>query len=135
VARTQIALTTLTRNGITDIPAGTSIDQANGMYIDLTTTAIPDGPGSENLMLEVRTTSGSDQVVTIKAGIGGGIAPGAAMRAAIGDMTLTAHAASGGGIIGGLESARFMQSNNQIYINFDSGTTGWITAYCSAGHQ
>lgn len=135
MARTQIPLTTLTRNAITDSPAGTVIDQANGMYIDLTTTAIPAGPGSESLTLEVRTTNGADKVVTIKAGVGGGVTAGAAMRAPLGDLALTAHAASNGGVVGGLESARFMQSNGQVYIDFASGTTGWITAFVGGGHQ
>lgn len=135
MARTQIPLTTLTRNTIVDIPSGTAIDQAHGMYIDLTTTAIPAGPGSESLTLLVQTTNGADKTVTVKAGVGGGVTPGAAIRAPIGDLTLTAHAASGGGVVGGLESARFMQANNQVYIDFASGTTGWITAFVGAGHQ
>ncbi len=135
MTRTQIPLTTLTRNVMTDIPAGTVIDQANGMYIDMTTTAIPAGPGSESLTLLVRTTNGADKTVTIKAGVGGGVTAGAAIRAPIGDLTLTAHAASGGGAVGGIESARFMQTNGQVYIDFASGTTGWITAFCGAGHQ
>ena len=136
MARTQIPLTTLTRNAITNIPAGTVIDQANGMYIDLTTTAIPAGPGSEAITLYVQTTNGADKTVTIKAGAGGGTTAGPAQRAPLGDLALTAHASSGGGVIGGLESARFMQaSNNQIYIDFQSGIAGWITAFCGAGHQ
>lgn len=135
MARTQIPLTTLTRNAITDSPAGTVIDQANGMYIDMTTTAIPAGPGAESLTIEVRTTNGADKTVTIKAGAGGGATAGAAIRSPIGDLTLTAHASSSGGVIGGLESARFMQSNGQVYIDFASGITGWITAFCGAGHQ
>lgn len=135
MARTQIPLTTLTRNVMTDIPAGTVIDQANGMYIDLNTTAVPAGPGSESITLLVRTTNGADKTVTVKAGVGGGATPGAAIRSPLGDLTLTAHAASGGGAVGGLESARFMQTNGQVYLDFQSGITGWITAFCGAGHQ
>jgi len=136
MARTQILLTTLTRNVMTDIPAGTAIDQANGMYIDLTSTSIPAGPGSENLTLEIRTTNGADKTVTIKTGVGGSVNYGPAFRSGIGDLVLTAHAASGGGVVGGLESARFMQAtNNQIYIDFQSGITGTITAFVGKGHQ
>lgn len=134
-ARTQIPLTTLTRNAITDIPAGTVIDQANGMYIELDTTSIPAGPGSEDLTIMVQTTNGADKVVTIKAGVGGGATPGQAIQSGIGDLSLTATAASGGGIIGSLESGRFMQTNGQIYLDFASGTTGWITAYSLTPHQ
>jgi hypothetical protein len=134
-ARTQIPLTTLTRNTITDIPTGVAIDQANGMYIDLTTTAIPAGPGSESVTLMVRTTNGADKTVTVKSGVGGGATAGQAFRSGLGDLVLTAHAASGGGIVGGVESARFMQLNGQVYIDFASGITGFITAYCGAGHQ
>ena len=135
MARTQIPLTSLTRNGITDIPTGTAIDQANGMYVDLATTAIPAGPASEDLTILVETTNGADKIVTIKAGVGGGATAGQAFRAPLGDLTLTAKASKGGGIIGGLESGRVMQSNGQIYIDFASGTTGWITVLINTPHQ
>lgn len=134
-ARTQIPLTTLTRNAITNIPTGVAIDQANGMYIDMATTAIPAGPGSESVTLMMRTTNGADKVVTVKAGVGGGVTAGQAFRSGIGDLALTAVAASGGGVVGGLESARFAQLDGKINIDFASGTTGFITAYCGAGHQ
>lgn len=135
MARTQIPLTTLTRNVIANIPAGTAIDQANGMYIDLATTAIPVGPGAEDLILLVQTTNGANKTVTVKAGVGGGSTAGAAFHSLLGDLALTATAANGGGIIGGLESARFMQTNGQIYIDFQSGITGWITVFTTTGHQ
>jgi hypothetical protein len=135
MSRTQIPLTTLTHNGITDIPTGTAIDQGNGMYIDLTTTAMPAGPASEDLTILVETTNGADKTVTIKAGSGGGATAGAAFRSPFGDLTLTAKASKGGGIIGGLESSRVMQANNQIYLDFQSGITGWITVLADTEHQ
>jgi hypothetical protein len=132
---TQIPLTTLTRNAITAIPDGTPIDVTNGMYIDMGTTTIPAGPGSENLTLFIQTTNGADKTVTIKAGVGGGATAGQAFRSPLGDLVLTALAANGGGVIGGLESSRFMQLNGRVYIDFASGTTGTITAFCGPGHQ
>lgn len=127
--RTNLPLTTLTGNGIIDIPAGTVIDQANGMNIAFTTNAIPSNPNADRLMLLVATTNGADKTVTIKAGVGGGATAGGAFRSGLGDLTVTAHAATGGGVVGPLETARFMQLDGSINVDFASGISGRITAF------
>ena len=129
MSRTALALSTLNPNSILDIPAGASIDQGNGMTIAIPTTAIPASPDLDNLFLFVATTNGADKTVTIKAGAGGGATAGPAFRSGLGDLVVTAHASSGGGVIGPLESARFAQSDGSVNIDFQSGITGRITAF------
>jgi hypothetical protein len=124
MTRTALALSTLKPNDILDMPNGSAIDQGNGMSIALSSTAIPAAPGAEQLFLFVATTNGVDKTVTVKAG-----ANPPAFRAALGDLTVTAKAANGGGIIGPLESARFLQADEKLYIDFQSGITGTITAF------
>lgn len=130
---TNLPLSTLTSNGGIDIPAGTAIDQANGMTIALPTTAIPVAPGMNDLMLFVATTNGADKTVTVKAGVGGGATSGPAFRSGMGDLVVTAHAASGGCVIGPLESARFAQLDGSVLLAFQSGITGTITAFIKPG--
>lgn len=130
MSRTALALSTLNGNGILDIPAGTAIDQSNGMTIAITTTAVPSAPNIDRMLLFVATTNGADKTVTIKAGAGGTSATaGAAFRAGLGDLVVTAKAANGGGVIGPFETARFVQSDGSVNIDFQSGITGRITAF------
>jgi hypothetical protein len=126
---TNLPLTTLVPNGSLDIPAGTAIDQSNGMTIALPATAIPAAPNIDHLFLFVATTNGADKTVTVKAGVGGGATPGPAFRSGLGDLTVTAHAASGGCVIGPLESARFAQTDGSVLLAFQSGIAGTITAF------
>ena len=121
---TALALTNLTANNGIDIPVGASIDQANGMSIALPSTAIPAAPNMDELMLFIQTTNGTDVTVTVKAGV---LPP--AFRSGMGDLVVTAHAASGGCVIGPLESARFAQADGSVLLAFQSGITGFITAY------
>jgi hypothetical protein len=122
--RTNLPLSTLVPKGILDIPAGTAIDVTNGMNIPVTTSGIPASPDEEDIFIFVQTTNGADKAITIRKG-----ANPPAFRAGLGDLVVTAHAATGGGIIGPLESARHKQSDGSINVDFASGTTGTITAY------
>jgi hypothetical protein len=125
---TQIPLSTFTSG--TDLnDAGTAIDVTNGMYIDLTSTAMPAANGSEDLLLYVTNTAGSTKTVTIKAGVGGGVTPGQAFRSGLGDFTTgNLSATTGSAFIGPLDSSRFMQLNSRIYLDFSSGMTGNVWA-------
>lgn len=128
MARTNLPLTTLHANGVVDI-TGTAVDVTNGMNVVLANEGVPAGPGMNNLVLYVTNTAGADKTVTVRAGVGGGATPGAAYRSGEGDLVVTVHTASGGGVIGPLESARFAQSDGSLNIDFGSGLTGNITAY------
>jgi len=125
---TLLPLTTLTADSVTDIPSGTAIDQAHGMYIALTTTAIPANPNIDRMVLIVQSNSASDQVLTVKAGVGGGATPGPAFRSGLGDLAATIHAASGGGIVGPFDPSRYLQLDNTINLTFDAGSQGKIIA-------
>ena len=130
MARTNVPVSQLAWNGVIDIPAGTNIDQVNGMnFAPPAATAIPSAPSLSEAFLYVTNTAGADKTVTIRAGVGGGATPGQAFRAGLGDLVVTVHTASGGGVIGPLESARFAQLDGSINIDFQAGLTGKITAF------
>lgn len=128
MARTQIPISTFT-SGADLNDAGTSIDASNGMYVDLSSTAIPAANGSEALVLYVTNTAGSTKTVTIKAGVGGGATPGAAIRSGLGDYTTgNLSATTGNAFIGPLDSSRFAQLDGKINIDFAASTAGKIWA-------
>ena len=124
MSRTNLPLTKLKVDNGIDIAAGTVIDQSNGMNILFDSTGVPPASDSNLLMLLVETTNGADVTVTV----GKGVDP-PAFHSERGNLAVTAHAATGGCVIGPLLSARFSQNNGSINLDFGSGTTGWITAY------
>ena len=113
MARTNLPLSTLKPSGVLDIPAGTAIDQTNGMNVALPSGGIPASPDAEQLFLYVATTNGADKTVTVRKG-----ANPPAFRAGLGDLVVTAHTASGGGIVGPLESARHAQLDAKYKCRF-----------------
>ena len=125
---TNLPLTNLAFETCTDIPAGTAIDQGNGMTIAFPTTGIPAPSNTDRLILLVETTNGADKTVTVKAGVGGGQTAGEAFRSGLGDLVSTVHAATGGGYIGPFSTSRYVQLDGSITLAFQSGITGWITA-------
>ena|SRR5271157_728820 len=124
MARTNLPLTKLSFDNVIDINAGTVIDQANGMIISFVTSDIPSDDDMTTLMLMVETTNGADKSVIVRKGVNP-----PAFRQSLGDLTVTVHAASGGGIVGPFKNSRFEQADSSIWIDFTSGITGWITAY------
>lgn len=129
MARTQIPLSTFT-SGADLNDAGTAIDQSNGMYINLASTAVPAANGSEDLLLYVTNTySGGVGTVTVRAGVGGGATPGAAIRSGLGDYTSgNLTASTGTAFIGPFDSARFIQSDGTLHLDFSASMTGKIWA-------
>src|SRR5579875_1062060 len=131
MARTSVTPTALSANGGIDIPAGTTINSTlvtNGVNIPITTNTIPAPSNEDRLFLYVTNTAGSDKNVIVRAGVGGGSTPGQAFRSGLGDLTVVCHTASGGCLIGPLESARFAQLDNSINVDFGTGLTGVFTA-------
>lgn len=132
MARTTVNPTALVGNGSIDIPAGTTINSTlvtNGVNIPLSNSNIPSGPAARDTFLYVTNTAGADKTVTVRAGVGGGITPGPAFRSGLGDLTVTCKTATGGCIIGPLESARFAQLDGSINVDFGSGLTGALTVF------
>lgn len=123
MTRTALSITNLTANSGIDIPVGVPIDQSNGMILTITTSAVPTVPNVNNLVFFVQSTSASDQVMTINAGDNP-----PSLRAGLGSIAVTIHAASGGAFVGPLEAARFLSKTDTVTIDFDSGSQGYITA-------
>jgi hypothetical protein len=122
MARTNLPLTALVGNSGVAEPAGTAIDQANGMVINLASTAVPAAGGPRHLIIQVKNTFAGTKVATIRAG-----ANPPSMRAALGDITFTCPA-SANTFLGPFEAARVLQADGTINIDFASGITGTINA-------
>lgn len=119
MARTAVTPTDLDVNGNAARPAGETIDSTlvtNGVVIE--------GAKLEELVLEVSNTAGTEQDVTVVAG-----AYPPALASGQGDLTVAVAATTGVQLIGPLESGRFAQSNGDLYVDFESGTTGTLRVY------
>lgn len=128
MARTAIPVSTFT-SGVLLNNAGTAIDQSNGMYVDLSSTAIPAANGSEDLFLYITNSDSGTHTVTVRAGVGGGATPGAAFRSGLGDLTTGAMTGTTGtAFIGPLDSMRFAQLDGKINVDFNSGAAGKVWA-------
>lgn len=115
MARTALPYSNLVANSNLSQPAGTTIDQANGMVI---AAARP-----ELTILRVANTNGTDRIVTIKAGDNP-----PALAAGQGDLAVTVVATTGVQFIGPFESGRFIQSDGTMEIDFAASFAGTITA-------
>lgn len=127
MARTNLPLSMLTPNNAIAAPAGTAVDVTNGMNVAIAANTIPAAPDLDSLVLVVNNTFAGTKVVTIRAGVGGGVTPGPAFRAGMGDLAVTV-AASSTAYIGPLDSSRFAQLDGSLSVDFAAGTTGTITA-------
>lgn len=117
MARTAVTVTTLTANtGVTE-PAGTTADPTNDHSID------PGGP-SEELLIRLANTNGSDRVATILAGDNP-----PADAAGQGNLDITVPATTGVKWVGPLTSARFIQSDGLVHIDLAASFAGTVTAY------
>lgn len=123
MARTNLPLTPLVANSGVAEPAGTAIDQANGMNIALASSAIPAAGGARHLILQIKNTFAGTKVVTIRAGVNP-----PSMRAGVGDITFTA-VASANTFIGPFEAGRVLQADGSINVDFASGITGTVNAF------
>lgn len=123
MARTAVTPTALTPNASIARPAGTTIDSTlvtNGVEIVA-------GYAPEELIIEVTNTAAAEKVITVAAGD----SP-PADAAGQGTTTITLGAGNETptvGLIGGLTSARFIQSDGTIHVNLASGTTGTLRVY------
>lgn len=115
MARTAIPVTSLVGNAATADVAGTAIDQANGQVI-----TVPRGCSPEELVLVVTHTASGAKNVTINAGDFEG--KGALVTSfAAGNVTPVVKY-----IVPG--SARFLQADGTIELDYESGATGTVKA-------
>ena len=75
------------------------------------------------MILKVDNSAAGPHVVTVRKGVNP-----PAFRAGIGDLAVTVTNGTTQ-YIGPLESARFSQADGSLLLDFDSGTTGTITAF------
>lgn len=116
MARTAVAYSNLTANSALTDPAGTTIDQTNGMVIN---SAKP-----EQTLLRVTNTDGSAHNVILR---GGDYPP--ALASGQGDLTVSVAATTGVQFLGPFESGRFLQSNGSMEVDFAASFAGKITAF------
>lgn len=115
MARTALPYSAATPNGSITTPAGTNVDQANGMTI---ANAEP-----EKTLLRVTNTNGSARNLIIRAGV---MPP--ALASGQGDLTVSVPATTGDVIVGPFESGRFLQKDGSMSVDFGASFAGAITA-------
>ena len=130
MARTNLPLTSLTFNSAVLNNAGTAIDASNGMNIALPSTGIPAAAQADSLIIYVQNTTSSTKTVTVRAGANTTGNPNSpAFEAGKGDLvTGNLTASTGTAFIGPFETARFVQTDGSINLDFASGTTGTVWA-------
>lgn len=114
MARDTVTVTALTQNAGTTNPVGTTITPANDAEID--------GTLAERMLIRVTNTHGTAHPVVIKAGVNP-----PAFRSGLGDLSVTVPLTSGDVLIP-IESARFMQADGKIHIDFETDHAGKISA-------
>jgi hypothetical protein len=113
--RDAVVVTALTSGVAATTPAGTAINPANGATIA--------GAGVTNrLLLRITNTNGTNRVATVKAG-----ANPPALRSGLGDLAITVPATTGDVSLV-VESARFLQADGSISVDFGASMTGIISA-------
>ena len=114
MARDAVPIVASAINAATAQGAGVAINTTNGANVAL-------NGETSNIVLIIDHTTVSDKVLTVKAGV---YPPG--FRQSLGDLALTITASTKQYIV--LESARFVQSDGSINIDFASGMTGTMFA-------
>jgi hypothetical protein len=114
MARDAVADTALKSEAPTVTPAGTAINAANGGTI----AAIKD---ASRVVLRFVNTFAGVKKITIKAGVNP-----PALRQGIGDLVLTL--AQNEDVMLCIESARHLQADGSISIDYEAGTTGTASA-------
>lgn len=116
MARDNVAITPLACSDGVAEPSGTTITPANGASIDA-------GGDTRKLVIRVTNTHGSDHTVTLKAGV----SP-PAFRQGLGDASVTVPATTGVRYLTA-ESARFVQADGSIWLDFETDMTGKVMAF------
>lgn len=112
--RDAIAITDVPVASAVTTPAGTTISVANGAAIAVGAT--------HRLIVRVTNTFAGAKNVTFKAG-----ANPPALRASLGDLVVSIPASTGDKLIV-LETARHLQADGTISVDFEAGMTGAVAA-------
>lgn len=126
MARDAVAYVSLANDNVTDIPTGTTINTTNGAIVAVPRTSSPGSADSiDRLFLYVTNTAGSDKTVTVKGGVGSTVSA----RGGSGDLAVTCKTATGGCLIGPLDANRFAQADGSVWVDYQTGLTGALTAF------
>lgn len=124
MARTNLPVSALVANGSLTTPAGTAVDQANGMNVALTSEAIPPAYDAfRGLFFRVLNTNGTARNFIVRAGV---YPP--AFRKDLGDLTVSIPATTGDVLVGPLDMSRFVQADGSVNVDFGASFAGTITA-------
>lgn len=115
MARDAVAITSLTLDGGVDLVAGTAINTSNG-------GAIAAGGDTSKLVIWVSNTESAAYDVTVVAGT-----LQEAVRAGVGNLVYEVGAGEEAFLV--VESARFVQDDGAIYLDYETSMTGFATAY------
>ena len=115
MARDAVTITELTSGTAATNPAGTTINTTNGAVIN-------GAKDTSRLLIRITNTNGTDRVATIKAGDNP-----PAVRKGLGDLAITVPVTSGDKIVV-VESARFLQDDGSIQVDFAASMAGVISA-------
>lgn len=116
MARTAVTVTELAAGTITARPAGTTADPTNDHSVAINFPL-------EELLLEITQTDATARTATI---VAGDSPP--ALSAGQGDISQSI-AQNAVYVVGGLESARFLQSDGTLHIDLAASFAGTIRAY------
>lgn len=113
--RDAVAITQLSADVAAAQPAGTAINTTNGAVIN--------GAGdTKRLLIRITNTNASNRTATIKAGVNP-----PASRKGIGDLAIVVPLTTGDRLLV-VESARFLQADGSIQIDFEASMTGIVSA-------
>ncbi len=116
MARDTVAITTLSVDAGTPEGAGVSINPEDGAVLSV-------GGNARKLLIVVDNVTEDAADVIVVAPSGNAHAP----RSSLGDLTVSVAAGSRGFLM--VESARFAQSNGDIFLDFSADAEGTISAY------
>lgn len=124
MARTNLPVTVLDPTLGANGPTPTNVDVANGMNVVLASTAIPSGSSMWDLVIVFVNSFAGAKSIIIRAGASNP----PAFRKDKGDLTISNAGTSAITYIGGLEPARYAQSDGSLNIDFTAATTGTVLA-------
>lgn len=124
MARTALPITVLDPTLGANGPTPTAVDATNGMTIALASSAIPSGSSMWDLVLVFVNTFAGAKSIIVRAGTSNP----PAFRKDKGDLTISNAGTSAITYLGGLEPARYVQTDGSISIDFTAATTGTILA-------
>lgn len=115
MARDAVTVTALSANALNTNPAGTAINTTNGAVINGVNAG-------DRVLVRITNTNGTNRVATVKAGVNP-----PSPRKGLGDLAITVPATTGDVLLV-LESARFLQADGTINVDFAASMAGIISA-------